>query len=100
MERSRRKLKITLISIAVVLALLIGACTVYLLDYHKADMPAVEAFLAETDLEYRTLDNGNILFAPSGATKGLIFYPGGKVEHTAYIPLMEQLAAQGILCAK
>ena len=97
-KKSHRKLKITLISIAVVLALLIGACTVYLLDYYKADMPAIEAFLAETDMEYRTLDNGNILFAPSGATKGLIFYPGGKVDHRAYIPLMAACAEQGILC--
>ena len=29
---------------------------------------------------------------------GLIFYPGGKVEHAAYTPLMEMLASEGILC--
>ena len=29
---------------------------------------------------------------------GLIFYPGGKVEYTAYAPLMEQLAEKGVLC--
>lgn len=97
-KKSHRKLKITLISIAVVLALLIGACTVYLLDYYKADMPAIEAFLAETGMEYRTLENGNILLAPPDATKGLIFYPGGKVEHRAYIPLMSALAQRGFLC--
>ena len=32
-----------------------------------------------------------LVFAPAGeAEAGLIFYPGGKVEHTAYAPLMEQ----------
>ena len=28
----------------------------------------------------------------------MIFYPGGKVEHTAYIPLMQACAENGILC--
>ena len=28
----------------------------------------------------------------------MIFYPGGKVEYTAYEPLMKSLASKGILC--
>ena len=28
----------------------------------------------------------------------MIFYPGGKVEYTAYIPLMKTCASNGILC--
>jgi len=28
----------------------------------------------------------------------LIFYPGGKVEYTAYVPLMQACAEKGILC--
>ena len=35
---------------------------------------------------------------PEDATKGFIFYPGGKVEYTAYIPLMQALNDKGILC--
>ena len=42
--------------------------------------------------------NGTIVFEPEGATKGFIFYPGGKVEYTAYIPLMQACAENGILC--
>lgn len=30
--------------------------------------------------------------------RGLIFYPGGKVEEEAYIPLMEEVAAEGFTC--
>ena len=34
----------------------------------------------------------------SRAEAGLIFYPGGKVEFTAYAPLMRACAERGILC--
>ena len=38
------------------------------------------------------------LFAPPNPKAGLIFYPGGKVEYTAYAPLMRACAEKGILC--
>ncbi len=37
------------------------------------------------------------VYIPENAVAGLIFYPGGKVEYTAYEPLMEELARCGIL---
>ena len=41
---------------------------------------------------------GNTLaFIPVDAEIGLIFYPGGKVEYTAYAPLMRALADNGVL---
>lgn len=41
---------------------------------------------------------GNSLaFIPKDAEIGLIFYPGGKVEYTAYAPLMHALADSGVL---
>ena len=45
-------------------------------------------------------EDGTVIFRPDGGetVAGLIFYPGGKVEHTAYTPLMEALASEGILC--
>ena len=45
-----------------------------------------------------TKQNGNWVFAPESPTAGLIFYPGGKVENTAYAPLLHDLAEGGILC--
>ena len=39
-----------------------------------------------------------MVFKTENASKGFIFYPGGKVEHTAYQPLMAACAQQGILC--
>ena len=40
--------------------------------------------------------DGTIVFAPENAGNGLIFYPGGKVEARAYIPLAVSLAKEGI----
>ena len=60
-------------------------------------MEAIGALLPQGS-QWKEESNGNIIFAPEGATKGFIFYPGGKVEHTAYIPLMQACAERGILC--
>ena len=86
--------------IAVVCAavlLMVAACGIYLGDYYRADMNAIQAFAAE-GIRTGTLPGGDLVFYPESAEAGLIFYPGGKVEYTAYIPLMQALAADGILC--
>lgn len=38
------------------------------------------------------------VFEPEDALAGLIFYPGGLVDHAAYAPLMQALSDRGILC--
>ncbi len=43
------------------------------------------------------LDNGILLDGP-GESTALIFYPGAKVEYTAYTPIMLRLAAAGVDC--
>ena len=77
--------------------LMVAACGVYLGDYYRADMDSIEAFTAEA-VRTDTLPGGDLVFYPESAEAGLIFYPGGKVEYTAYIPLMKALAADGVLC--
>lgn len=74
------------------------ACAVYLGDYYRADMERIENFTVENSVEMQISENGDIIFVPEEATTGFIFYPGGKVEYTAYIPLMKELASEGILC--
>lgn len=82
---------------AAVLILAGGAWAVYVNDYYKADTEAVKAFeMAEVSVEI--LEDDTILCTPEEIKAGLIFYPGGKVEYTAYEPLMEACAAEGILC--
>ena len=97
-DKRKRKVFIILTSIILVLAIIVGACAVYVNDYYRADMDAIEVFAEQSHVEYKVLENDNIVFEPEGATKGLIFYPGGKVEYTAYLPLMQSLAEQGIMC--
>ncbi len=93
----KRKLFIIIITFFAVLGVFAGACGVYLCDYYKADNEAVAAFMPQ-GTSWKTQPDGNIVFEPEGAAKGLIFYPGGKVEYTAYIPLMQSLSEKGILC--
>ncbi len=93
----KKRTRFILIAIAAILiAAFIGAY-VYVSDYYPADdyavnvMSGTDTVKVETDGQYTT-------FVPTEPTVGFIFYPGGKVEHKAYAPLMSSLAKKGILC--
>lgn len=94
-KKNNRRLKVFVPFLAVVMMLFV-ACAFYLSDYYHTDMDAVEAFVVENLVEMWSDEEGNLVFEPEHATTGLIFYPGGKVEYTAYIPLMKALASEGI----
>lgn len=95
---SRKRKRI--IILIMVVAVLFAACAIYVSDYYHADMSAIEdmEFASELSVESETWEDGTLVFTPEEAETGLIFYPGGKVEHSAYTPLMEALASEGILC--
>lgn len=96
-NKSKKILWISLLSTFAVLILLCVGCLVFLLSCYTADTSAISSFTTEHEMGY-TVDGQYTLFEPENATVGLIFYPGAKVEHEAYIPLMEACADQGILC--
>ena len=96
-KRKRKILNITAL-IVLVLAILAGVCAGYVGDYYRADQEAIAAFAPMNEVAIEQLDDNTLVFQPENATKGLIFYPGGKVEYTAYQPLMAACARQGILC--
>ena len=81
------------------LAILLAVCIafgVYVSDYYHADPAAEDAMVSDRFVSV-TEQNGNWVFAPESPTAGLIFYPGGKVENTAYAPLLHDLAEDGVL---
>lgn len=93
----RRSTRVLLIVLAVLLVL-IGACAIYLGSYYRADAAAIATFAKAEGISRDVWEDGTMVFAPKSAKTALVFYPGGKVEHTAYVPLMEALAAEGVLC--
>ena len=96
-------MKKKLISILLVLILAFGiGCFLYINDYYHANEDAI-AVLQQGALDTSEVivseKDGLMVFLPRGGTDiGMIFYPGGKVEYSAYAPLLYQCARQGITC--
>ena len=80
----------------VAVLLLCGVCWAYAADYYHADDVVVAAMNPTADIAVEKKGN-TLAFIPEDAETGLIFYPGGKVEYTAYTPLMRALADNGVL---
>lgn len=95
----KKRAKIIL-SVCLVFLFLLGIGSyAYVADYYRADEAAMAAIAYQAG-EVQIQEDGNVTwFVPQEPTAGLIFYPGGKVEHTAYAPLLRACAEKGILCA-
>ncbi|MBQ3009968.1 MAG: alpha/beta hydrolase [Oscillospiraceae bacterium] len=95
-----KKLKITAIVLVAILILCCGAVGIYAADYYRMDLHAAQAMLNDeaVDVSQYTGSSNYAEFVPKHPKAGFIFYPGGKVEYTAYAPLMRALAEQDILC--
>lgn len=98
MQPKRLKIWIALAAVALALLISLGAAALYVSDYYCADTVAIQAFAPMQEVRIEQLDDGALAFVPEQPTAGLIFYPGGKVEYTAYQPLMAACAQRGILC--
>ena len=90
-----RTILIVLAAVAMALALGIH---IYASGYYHAEPEAQEALASTTDVTVTTLDSGDVLFVPKNADAAFVFYPGGKVEATAYAPLLARLADRGVAC--
>ena len=98
-NRSKGKYKSCKIMLSIGLAVLILVIeiAIYLGDFYRADMESIEKFTYGKELEVQYDEKGNMIFVPDEIKNGFIFYPGGKVEYTSYIPLMQALAMEGNL---
>ena len=81
--------------IAILLIILVSAFFIYVSSYYKADSFAKENL--KSDAEVKVEQNGDILFKPLANAKnvGFIFYPGAKVEASAYSPIAKEIASKG-----
>ena len=93
-----KRQKIAVITVLCILAAVFAAFGIYVSDYYHADATAVEALASDAAVTVEQVDSDTIVFSPREPVAGLIFYPGGKVEYTAYAPLLHALAEQGMLC--
>lgn len=94
----KKTAKAVLIILAALIAVLAVAFIAYTQDYYRADETASALLL--TDPSIKSTRKFTIL-TPDAANDigaGLIFYPGGKVQETAYLPLLEQLRQNGLTC--
>ena len=93
------KKKVIGVLLVLVLALGVGGF-VYINDYYHAGEEALVVLgSVETDEVIVSQKDGMAVFLPRGGSDtGLIFYPGGKVEYSAYAPLLYRCAEMGITC--
>ncbi len=96
--KNKRRILIWIISITSAVAIILGACAIYVSDYYRADNTAITSFTASHSVSPNENPDGIITFELIDPIAGFIFYPGGKVEYTAYVPLMSALAEEGVLC--
>ena len=124
-KKTMSRWKVSLIVAVCLVFIGILAGTYYVNDYYHAGNAAIATMESDSAVSVTVWDDGTVIFAPrqeAGADKvspignsdsadtasvsggsteqrSLIFYPGGKVEYTAYAPLLHDLAARGWHCA-
>ncbi|MDK2802942.1 MAG: alpha/beta hydrolase [Oscillospiraceae bacterium] len=77
----------------------IGGFFLYVSEYYRINYD-INNFITTENRENRISEIDNLIIVrpekDNITDRGFIFYPGAKVEETAYLPLMERLAKEGI----
>ena len=93
MKRRKRRLWIALL----VIVALVAGMVVYVMDYYRASDVAMAALEGTDGLRVKSVD-GTICVETTGSTDAMVFYPGGKIQAEAYVPLLRRIARRGIDC--
>lgn len=101
LSKSEKRVILIMI-VAVIVVAVIFAVVLYINDYYRATEKAQKAILGEGAIEVVETDDYYLFskssfssYAGIGEGKGIIFYPGGKVDEVAYAPLLQELAVEG-----
>ena len=99
MNKGRKIIKTAILSLVILTAVIGIAGYTYLSSTgYAADAAALAAMKAEGAVSIYRPEQDVLVFMPEEPEAGLIFYPGGRVDHTAYAPLLRALAEEGIAC--
>ena len=82
------------IILIIILIIMLGF-GIYVSDYSHSDSTALSYINGSENVSVTHESNG-LFIDGKGNDTALIFYPGAKVEYSAYLPLMNQIAAQGV----
>ena len=96
--KKNKKLKVFITSL---LCFAVICCTgfgIYVSDYYRANNTALTATFSDDEVTVIEKNGDYMVFTPEKPKCGLVFYPGGKVEYTAYAPLIKALAREGFFC--
>lgn len=93
----KKSIKVLIIVMAFI-GILFTGFLIYTSDYYRADTSGIEEIKASTAV--RVISDDNLTFfypeEDNDINTAFIFYPGGKVEHTSYVPLLIKLAEKGV----
>ena len=89
--------KSILLAVMLLVVAAAAAFGLYVNHYYRANDYAQAALVSDAAVSVSHIGD-DWVFVPQEAQAGFIFYPGGKVECTAYAPLLHELAENGILC--
>ena len=82
------------IILIIILIIMLGF-GIYVSDYSHSDSTALSYINGSGNVSVTHESNG-LFIDGKGNDTALIFYPGAKVEYSAYLPLMNQIASQGV----
>lgn len=93
----RKKLRNAGIVAILFIIALVTASIIYISDYYHSTSTFLE-YQESSQVSIAQEESLIVVGDVADSSKGIIFYPGAKVEYTAYIPLMEEIAQQGYVC--
>lgn len=96
MKKMKRGRKIAAAVIGLILIVMLSAFF-YVNDYYHSDENVNKYLQGNEQVAVSEMEDGLFVDGP-GEEAAVVFYPGAKVEYTAYLPLFYGLAEQGIDC--